>query len=395
MTQRNLDALVTPRSVVVIGAGRNPASVGHVVLRNIADGFAGSLAVVHPEADSIAGVACVRSVAALPFEPDLAVIATPPDTVPGLIGQLGKKGCRAAVVITAGFGEGNDPHGENRRVAMLEAARPHLLRILGPNCLGIISPLAGLNASFAPQKVKQGHLALIAQSGAVAVSMLDWAMGRGIGFSLVAPLGDMADVDFGDFLDYLAMDEHTTAILLYMEAVTSPRKFMSAARAAARLKPVIVVKGGRHPAGAKAAASHTGALAGADAVYDAAFARAGLMRVETLPDLFGMAELLAGARVPTGGRLAVITNGGGLGVMAADALAGFDGHMAALNPGTIEKLNHVLPATWSHSNPVDIIGDADGARYGSAIDAVLADPDIDAALVIYCPTAVSDAYDAA
>ncbi|MCB2106209.1 MAG: bifunctional acetate--CoA ligase family protein/GNAT family N-acetyltransferase [Rhodobacteraceae bacterium] len=393
MTQRNLDALFNPNAVAVIGAGRNPQSLGHVLLRNIAADFSGRLGVVHPQAPEIGGVPASATVAGLPFVPDLAVVTTPPDAVPGVIAELGAKGTRAAVVITAGFGEGG--RGSDVRAAMLNAAKPHLVRILGPNCLGILIPRCGLNASFARVSARNGGLAVAAQSGAVAATMLDWAAPRGIGFSAMASLGDMADIDFGDVLDYLAGDSDTKAILLYIEAVTNPRKFMSAARAAARLKPVIVIKSGRHAESAKAAASHTGALAGSDAVYDAAFARAGLMRVDTMDQLFDAAELLSATHVPRGDNLAIVSNGGGIGVMAADALIGGGGKLASLSPKTLAALDGVLPKTWSRANPVDIIGDANGERYERALTAVLTEPSAHAALVLYCPTAVSDPDDTA
>lgn len=294
MTVRNLDRLFRPRAIALIGASRRPGALGTVLARNmIANGFPGTLMAVHPKADAIEGIPCYRDIAALPETPDLAVIATPPDTAPGLIDRLARRGTGAAVVITAGFSEGGREHGRALQQQMCAAARPALLRIVGPNCLGVLVPGAGINASFAHVAPQAGAIACVAQSGAVLASVLDWAHARGIGFSHLVSLGDMADVDFGDMLDYLAADAATRSILLYIEAVTSPRKFMSAARAAARAKPVIVIKAGRHPEGAKAVASHTGALAGSDAVYDAAFRRAGMLRVRDLDELFDAAATLA------------------------------------------------------------------------------------------------------
>ncbi len=396
MSVRNLDALLKPRSLALIGASRRPGSVGAVVARNlVGGGFKGTVMPVHPNRREVEGLPAYPSVAALPEAPDLAVIATPPDTVPELIAELGARGSRAAVVITAGFGEGGDAEGLARRDAMLNAACPHLLRIVGPNCLGIMAPGAGLNASFSHIAPREGDLAFVTQSGAMVTAMLDWATPRGIGFSQVISLGAMSDVDFGDLLDYLAVDPETRAVLLYVEALSDARKFMSAGRAAARAKPVIVIKGGRHAEGARAAASHTGALAGLDAVYDAAFSRAGLLRVYALDELFDAAETLSTATATRGDRLAILTNGGGFGVLASDALVDEGGRLAELSAATVEQLNGVLPPTWSHGNPVDIIGDAPGSRYADALKILLAAPEIDGILVMNCPTAVADSSDAA
>ncbi|MFI4974358.1 MAG: GNAT family N-acetyltransferase [Caulobacterales bacterium] len=395
MTTRNLDALFSPQAIALIGASNRPGSVGAVLARNLLEnGFDGPVMAVNPHAPSIRSTFAYDGVSDLPLPPDLAVIATPPDTVPGLIGELGDKGCRAAVVITAGFGEAGGG-GAQLRQAMLDAARPHLLRIVGPNCLGVISPAHGINASFAQITPRPGGLALVAQSGAVTAAALDWAHSRGFGFSQVVTLGDMADVDFGDMLDFLALDEPTTGILLYVESITQARKFMSAARAAARTKPVVVIKAGRSAAGAKAALSHTGALAGADIVYDAAFRRAGLLRVFELRELFDAITTLASGMKVSGERLAIITNGGGAGVMAVDALEAHGGRVAELSAATLAALNAALPTTWSKGDPVDIIGDAPPERYATALKAVLADPGVDATLVLNCPTAVADSTAAA
>jgi len=391
MTIRNLDAVFRPRSVAVLGASERPGSIGRFVLENLINaGFRGDVFAVNPKHATVLGRPAYASVAALPRVPDLAIVATPAATVPGLVGELAARGVRAAVVISAGFGA----NGVSRQ-ALLDAGRERLFRIVGPNTLGVIVPSIGLNASFAHLKPTAGGIAFLAQSGAISTSVLDWAAARGIGFSHVVALGDMADVDFGDMLDYLANDAATRSILLYMEAVTQPRKFMSAARAAARTKPVIVVKGGRHAASGAAAASHTGRLAGSDAEYSAAFRRAGMLRVASLDELFDAVETLAVARAPRGSRLIIVTNGGGLGVLAADALLDAGGELAALAPQTIDKLSAVLPAEWSHGNPVDVIGDATPERFAAALDAVLDDPACDAALVLHCPTAVSSGLTAA
>jgi acetyltransferase len=395
MTIRNLDRLFRPSSVALIGASRTPHSIGQVVARNLLRaGLPGPVLPVNPHERAIEGVLSYRSVADLPLVPDLAVIATPPATIPGLIAQLGERGTRAAVVISAGFAE-IGAAGRALQEQMLQAAKPHLLRVIGPNCLGVLVPRWGLDASFAPVPAKSGDLALIAQSGAVVTSVLDWAAPRGIGFSHVVSLGAMADVDFGDLLDYMAQDAGTRAILLYIEALTHARKFMSAARAAARQKPVIVLKAGRSPEAAKAVSSHTGALAGSDDVYDAAFRRAGMLRVQALDELFAAVETLATGIKVTGDRLAILTNGGGIGVMAADGLLAGGGRLAELSADTVARLDSVLPATWSRANPIDIIGDAPGARYRDALEPVLADPAADAVLVMNCPTAIADSSEAA
>ncbi|MBL0713353.1 MAG: bifunctional acetate--CoA ligase family protein/GNAT family N-acetyltransferase, partial [Desulfosarcina sp.] len=331
----------------------------------------------------------------LPKTPDLAVIATPPDTAPQLIEDFGRRGTRSAVVITAGFGEGGSEKGERLCAQMLDSARPHLLRIVGPNCLGIMVPGVGLNASFGHVQPLSGNIAFVAQSGAVQTTVLDWATSKGIGFSHFVSVGDMSDVDFGDMLDYLTADYSAKAILLYIEAVTHARKFMSAARAAARVKPVIVVKAGRHFEGARAAASHTGALAGTDEVYDAAFQRAGMLRVMDMQALFDAVETLAMSHRFSGDRLSILTNGGGVGVLATDVLIDKKGRLAELSPETMARLNHVLPRTWSHNNPVDIIGDAPPDRYTDALKALLEDKGVDAILVLNCPTAVASSTEVA
>jgi len=393
MTIRNLNHLFEPTSVALLGASDRPGSIGQVVLRNLrGGGFSGDILPVNPKHASIDGLPCYAGVDRLPKAPDLAVIATPAATVPDLIGQLAERGTRAAVVLSAGFG-GED--GRRLKDRMLAAARPHLLRILGPNCVGLLAPAKGLDASFAHLMPAAGKLAFLSQSGAIITSVIDWAKARNIGFSCLASVGEMADVDFGDMLDYLAGDAGTSAILLYMEAVTNARKFMSAARRAARLKPVIVIKAGRHGAAAKAVASHTGALAGSDAVYDAAFERAGLLRVLDLDALFEAVETLAVARRPRGDRLAILTDGGGIGILATDALFDFGGRLAELSEQTIARLDAVLPSGWSHGNPVDIIGDAPAERYSKALAILLQDQEADAILVLNCPTAVTSATEAA
>lgn len=396
MTIRNLDALFAPKSIALIGASNHAGSVGQVLARNLIEaGYPGPIMPVNPHEQAIHSILNYRSVAELPITPDLAVISTPPSSVPQLISELGARGCRAAVVITAGFGEGDQDSGKALRAEMLKAAQPHLMRIIGPNCLGFISPHAGINASFAQLTPRKGDIAFLTQSGAVATAILDWADARNIGFSHLISLGDMSDVDFGDLLDYLALDGKTRAILLYVESITQARKFMTAARIAARTKPVIVVKAGRSAAGAKAAMSHTGAMAGSDAVYDAAFRRIGLLRVYTLQELFeATATLASGMKVP-GSRLSILTNGGGIGVLVTDALDDFGGELAQLDEDTLSALGTQLPATWSHGNPVDILGDATGARYAHALKILAQAKNRDAILILNCPTAVADGLESA
>ena len=389
MSIRHLDSLFDPASIAVFGASLRANSVGATVWRNLSDGsYPGTLFAVNPRHAALGSHPVYASVADLPTAPDLAVICTPPDTVAGLIDALGRRGTRAAVVVTAGMDRA-------QKQAMLDSARQHLLRILGPNCIGLLAPHKGVNASFAHVNALPGELAFVSQSGALVTAMLDWARGRGIGFSHFVSLGEHADVDFGDMLDYLASDAKTRAILLYAESIESPRKFMSAARAAARNKPVIVVKAGRSPQGQLAAASHTGALAGSDLVFDAALSRAGMLRVNTLQELFLAAETLSRFRSNTNDALTILTNGGGAGVMAADAAAFADVPLAPLSAASLAQLDAVLPANWSRANPVDIIGDAPVARYEQALKILQQDPASGALLFIHAPTAIVPSADIA
>ena len=396
MSVRNLSHLFSPQSVAIIGASDKPHSVGATVLVNMLEsGFKGDLFPVNLKHDTLMGRKVYRRVADLPATPDLAVICTPPETVVDLIAELGARGTKAAIVLTAGLDAIKDKHGRSIKQAMLDTAAPHLLRILGPNCVGMLVPGIGLNASFAHDGALPGHIAFVSQSGALVTGVLDWAKTRGIGFSKFISLGDSADIDFGDVLDYLASDVDTHAILLYVEDIRHARKFMSAARAAARSKPTLVVKSGRAPEGAKAAASHTGAMAGSDDVYDAAIRRAGMLRVLTTEELFGAVETLAHARPLDGERLTIMTNGGGPGVMATDALICSGGKLSVLSDETLQMLDEVLPSTWSHGNPVDIIGDAPAERYVKTLEELLHDPQSDAILFIHAPTAIVPSADIA
>jgi acetyltransferase len=392
MSTYRLDKLLAPRAVALVGASPRPTSVGRMILKNLREaGFAGPIALVNPKYPEIDGVRAVKDIADLSAPLDLVIVAAPPPAVPGIVATAAARGCQAAIIITAGLGHGPGSLAEATRLA----ARAHGLRLVGPNCLGVLAPRAKLNASFAAHMPRSGDLALISQSGAIAAGMVEWAAARAVGFSGIVSLGDQIDVDFGDLLDYFALDRATRAILLYIESINDARKFMSAARAAARVKPVVVIKSGRHSQGAKAAATHTGALAGSDAVYEAAFRRAGLLRVLDLDELFGAAETLGKVRPFGGKRLAVLTNGGGIGVLAVDRLVDLGGTLAELSPEAMTQLDAALPPIWSRANPVDIAGDADAARYTAALEALLADPASDAILVMNVPTALASPVEAA
>ncbi|UUX94097.1 bifunctional acetate--CoA ligase family protein/GNAT family N-acetyltransferase [Aquabacterium sp. J223] len=382
MSLRHLDQLLEPSSVAVVGASDRPGAVGTTVWHNLRQGgFAGPVWPVNLKRQALDGEPVFRRVAQLPSAPDLALVCTPADTVAGLVGELAAAGCKAVVVMTAGLDAA-------QRQSLLHAARPTRLRVLGPDCVGLMSPHLKLNASFAHTQALAGELAFVSQSGALVTAVLDWATSRGIGFSHLLSLGEHADVDFGDLLDHLANDGRTRGILLYIESIESPRKFMSAARAAARNKPVIVVKAGRAGQGVPAAASHTGALTGADIVFDAAIRRAGMLRVDTLQQLFLAAETLARFKGQAGGALTVLTNGGGAGVMAADAAAGLGVPLAPLSPSLRARLDDLLPPHWSRDNPIDIVGDAPADRYVAALQAVLATPLEGTLLFVQAPTAI-------
>ena len=391
MTIRNLERAVHPKSVAVIGASTREGSLGQVVMNNIiAAGFEGEVWPVNPKHREVAGRRCYSNACELPGVPDLGVIVTPPTAVPGVIGELIEKGTRAAVVITGGLTREN-----GLRQAILDAAKPTLFRIIGPNSLGLMIPPLKLNAGFAHLAAKTGNIALLSQSGAIATSLIDWAADNDVGFSHIVSLGDMADVDVGDWLDLLAGERKTRAIVMYLETIPNARKFMSAARAAARLKPVIAIKAGRHEAAARAAATHTGALSGADRVADAALRRAGILRVNGLAELFDAVETTARFAPLDRSRVGIVTNGGGAGVLAVDELIDCRGELAELSTATIEKLSTSLPQSWSHANPVDIIGDAPPERYRAAIEAVAADAGTDVVLVLNCPTALASPIEAA
>jgi len=388
--QPGLDAFFEPKSVAVIGATETPNSVGRTLLWNlVTNPFGGTVFPVNPKRPSVLGIKAYPNIGAVPAEVDLAVIVTPAPSVPGVIGECVDAGVKAAVVISAGFKE-IGAQGAELEAQILQQARRTGMRVIGPNCLGVMSPLSGLNATFASAMARPGSVGFISQSGALCTAVLDWSLREMVGFSAFLSIGSMLDVGWGDLIDYLGDDARTRSIIIYMESIGDPRAFLSAARRVALTKPIIVIKAGRTEAAAKAAASHTGALAGSDEVLDAAFRRTGVLRVNNIADLFYMAEVLAKQPRPRGPRLTVLTNAGGPGVLAADALAGSGGELAQLQPETIEALNKFLPAHWSHANPVDILGDADAERYAKAVEIVAKDPSSDGLLAILTPQSMTD-----
>jgi acetyltransferase len=395
MGKHYLNPLFAPKSVAVFGASDRPDSVGQIVFQNMLQcGFKGELYPINSKNSTVQGQRAYPTIAAIEKPVELVVIATPPQTVPGIIEECGLHGVKAAVIITAGFGE-IGPEGAALERQLVENARRYNIRLIGPNCLGIMRPSIGLNATFNKGGANIGNIALISQSGALCTAILDWATLNDVGFSSVVSMGSSTDVDFGEILDYLVSDPQTQSILMYIEGIRDARRFMSALRAAARIKPVILVKVGRHPAGSKAAMSHTASLVGADDVFDAAFSRVGVVRVQTVTQLFTAARALSFGFRPTGNRLAIVTNGGGPGVMAADRASDLGLAMANLSEATIEYLNQHLPMNWSHGNPVDIIGDAQADRYFHAVKACLDDEGADGVLAILTPQAMTKPLESA
>ncbi|MEI8362905.1 MAG: bifunctional acetate--CoA ligase family protein/GNAT family N-acetyltransferase [Betaproteobacteria bacterium] len=395
MGQHHLKPLFAPNSVAVFGASDRVDSVGQIVFQNmLQSGYHGALYPINPGHAEVQGCKAYASIAEIIEPVELAVIATPAHTVPDLIEECGKHGVKAAVIITAGFGEAGAA-GKALERAVLESAQRYGIRLIGPNCLGVMRPDIGLNATFNNGSAAAGNLAFVSQSGALCTAILDWAKTNDIGFSSVISMGASVDVDFGEVIDYLISDSNTHSILLYIEGIHNARSFMSSIRAAARIKPVILVKVGRHAAASKAAMSHTASLVGSDDAFDAAVRRAGVVRVQTITQLFSAAKALSCGFNPTGNRLAIVTNGGGPGVMATDCAIDLGLVMATLSDSTIEKLNLALPATWSHSNPVDIIGDAQADRFHHAVKACLEDPNVDGVLTILTPQAMTKPLEAA
>ncbi len=389
MPEHYLRPLLAPCSVALVGATEREGTLGCIVYRNLAaGGLRGELYAVNPKHRTLFGQQAYARLPQLPKPPELAVIVTPARTVPGIIADAGAAGVKAAVILSSGFGE-TGAEGRALQDQVLAAARRGGVRLLGPNCLGVMRTDCGLNATFARTPALAGKLALVSQSGAICGALLDWAHSARVGFSSVVSLGGAMDVDFGEVLDFLVADAATDAILLYVEGIRDARRFISALRAAARVKPVVALKVGRYPSGSRAASSHTGALVGSDAVFEAALRRAGTVRVKTYTQLFAAARILATQRFPEGERLAILTNGGGPGVVATDSAAENGVPLAQLSAQTISLLDGKLPAQWSHGNPIDIIGDAPPERFAAATAAVLADPGVDALLAMYSPVAVT------
>jgi acetyltransferase len=385
-----LNTFFEPKRIAVIGATERAGSVGRTLLWNlISNPFGGTIFPVNPEHASILGVKAYPSLAAVPEAVDLAIIATPAQTVPSLIGECVEAGVKGAIILSAGFKE-SGAEGALLEQKVLAQARQGNLRIIGPNCLGVMSPITGLNATFAGAMARPGNVGFISQSGALCTAVLDWSLTTNVGFSAFISVGSMLDVGWGELIAYLGGDPYTTSIVIYLETITDARAFLSAAREVTRRKPIIVLKAGRTRAADRAAASHTGALTGSYDVFDAACRRCGILVVEHIDELFSMADVLAKQPRPRGPRLAIVTNAGGPGVLAADALVSTGGQLAELASQTLAALDQVLPASWSHNNPVDILGDADPERYAHALELVARDPNSDGLLVILTPQAMTD-----
>ena len=385
-----LDAIFTPHNVAVIGASERPDSVGRAVLWSLVSSpFGGTVFPVSDKRASVLGIKAYRTVADIPERVDLAVIVTPAVTVPEIIGQCVAAGVRGAIVISAGFKEHGEQGKELER-QILERMKGSGLRLIGPNCLGVMNPITGLNATFATTIARPGNVAFISQSGALCTAILDWCQKEQVGFSAFVSVGSMLDIGWGDLIDYLGNDPRTHSIVMYMETVGEARSFLSAAREVSLNKPIIVIKAGRTEAAAHAAASHTGSLTGSDEVLDAAFRRCGVLRVNTVSDLFYMADVLSKQPRPRGPRLAIVSNAGGPGVLAADCIIATGGQLAELSPKSMEALNQLLPPHWSHNNPVDILGDALPDRYAKVAEIVVNDPNVDGLLTITCPQGMAD-----
>ena len=385
-----LDVFFSPKTVAVIGATETAGTVGRTILWNlVGNPFGGTVFPINPKRPSVLGVKAYKHISEVPEQVDLAVIVTPAATVPGIIHECAEEGVQAAIVISAGFKEIGPAGLELERQTLLEARRGNM-RIIGPNCLGVMSPLTGLNATFASAIARPGNVGFISQSGALCTAVLDWSLRELVGFSAFISIGSMLDVGWGDLIYYLGNDPRTRSIVIYMETIGDARGFLSAAREVALNKPIIVIKAGRSEAAAKAAASHTGSLAGGDEVLEAAFRRSGVLRVNSIADLFYMAEVLSKQPSPKGPRLTILTNAGGPGVLATDALVASGGELTELSPEVLESLNQILPAAWSHNNPIDVLGDASPERYAKAVEIAAKDPNSDGLLVVLTPQAMTD-----
>src|SRR5450432_747260 len=388
--RESLDAMFNPSSVAVIGATDRVGTVGLTVLQNLLNpAFRGRVYPVNPQRPEILGLKAFKKIGDVPEAVDLVVLATPAVTIPEIIGECIAAKAKSAVVISAGFKE-RGAAGTALEQQIQEQLKHSSMRLIGPNCLGIMNPILGMNATFAKDSPKSGSVAFLSQSGALLTAILDWSHKEEVGFSAIVSTGSMLDVGWGDLIYHFGDDPHTKSILLYMESIGDARSFLSAAREVALTKPIIVIKAGRSEAASKAAASHTGALTGSDDVLDAAFRRCGVLRVHNIADLFYMAEVLGKQPRPKGNRLTILTNAGGPGVLATDALVANGGELAKLSETTLQKLNEFLPAHWSHGNPVDILGDADSERYAKAIEIVAQDPDSDGLLVVLAPQGMTN-----
>jgi len=388
--RRPITPIFSPKSIAVVGATEREHSVGRTVMDNlIKGGFPGKIFPINPTKDTILGMKAYPSVTALPERPDLAVIITPPKTIPGIIRECAQTGVPGAIIISAGFKEIGPEGAELERQVKVEAARGNM-RIVGPNCLGVMVPHMKMNATFAADMARPGSVGFISQSGALCTAILDWSLKENVGFSAFVSLGSMLDVSWGDLIYNLGSDPNTKSIVIYMETIGDARAFLSAAREVALTKPIIIIKPGRTEAAAKAAASHTGSLTGSDEVLQAAFQRVGVLRVDTISELFDMAEVLAKQPRPKGPKLTIVTNAGGPAVIATDMLIGSGAQLADLTPETMKALNELLPPTWSHNNPVDIIGDAGPELYAKAVEITAKDPNTDGLLVILTPQAMTD-----
>jgi acetyltransferase len=391
MNARRLHTLFNPKSIAVIGASDTPGRVGYALFRNLVESdYEGSVFPVNPNREHVQGVKAYPRIAALPRKADLAIIATRAPTVPGMVNECIECGALSAVVISAGFSEAGEAG--NRLVEQIRGSvAASGMALLGPNCLGFIHPKLDLNASFSRKMPHKGGMAFISQSGALCSAVLDWSVKEHVGFSYFVSVGEMLDIGFHDLIDYFGSDPDTKAILIYMETLTQARRFVSAARSFARTKPIIVLKVGRSQEGAKAALFHTGSITGKDQIFDAAFKRAGVLRVGSIAELFDCAKNLSMQRRPAGDRLAIITNAGGPGVIATDALIDQKGKLADLSPETLRTLDDHMPPFWSRANPVDMLADADPDRYRIALKACLRDPNVDGILAILTPQAMTDA----
>lgn len=391
MPIKTLDKIFRPKRIALIGVSNNPDSVAGIALKNlVGGGFQGVVYPINPKYEAVMGISCYPDIKSVPKTPDLAVIATSGHRVPQLIRECGEAGVLGIIIMSAGFKEAGEEGRKLEEQVKAEVAKYDGMRVIGPNCLGIIVPGLKMNVSFADAMPKKGNVAFISQSGALCTSALDWAIEQNIGFSYFVSIGNTMDVGFGDLIDYFGQDPNTKSIVLYVESITFAREFMTAARAFARKKPIIVYKAGRFPESAAAAASHTGALASEDSIYDAVFQRAGIARVYDIGDIFNFTDLISRRNIPKGRKLAIVTNAGGPGVMATDMLISKGGGLTLLSDDTMKKLDEVLPPFWSHGNPVDVIGDAPPERFAKATEIVLKDDKVDAVLVILTPQAMTE-----